>query len=387
MKITDIDVTILENPDLDPLACDSAQDAALVRVTTDEGLVGIGEVDATPHVVRAFLSAPSGHSFARGMRDVLLGEDPCDVRRLWNVVYEATIMSARRGMGIHVLGAVDVALWDIFGKSLGLPVWKLLGGSMRPHVTPYASILPNGRLGQEVLEDSSRRMNQVREEGFRAAKIEPVPEVTRHDDDVVEMVARSREALGPDIVLMVDVGYRWQDAKSALEILREIEQYDVYFVETPIHVDKLEAMAELARRTDIRIACGELNAGRHEFLDLMDVGGVDVVQPDVPRAGGLTESLRVAEAAEDRGKLVVPHAWNTGITTAAAVQLSAVSVNCPYIEYLPPSMYVDGLRKDLLSLEPNLVGGILELPEEPGIGVELDLDAVDRYRIKEAGPA
>jgi L-alanine-DL-glutamate epimerase-like enolase superfamily enzyme len=262
-------------------------------------------------------------------------------------------------------------------------VWKLLGGAMRPHVTPYASILPKGALGQEVLEDTTRRMAQVRDEGFKAAKIEPVPEVTRHDDDVVEMVARSREALGPDVVLMVDVGYRWRDAKSALEILREIEQYRIYFVETPIHVDKLAASAELARRTDIRIACGELNAGRQEFLDLMDRGGVDVVQPDVPRAGGLTESLRIAQAADDRGKLVIPHAWNTGITTAAAIQLSAVSVNCPYVEYLPPSMYEAGLRKDLLAREPRLVGGVLELPEEPGMGVELDLGAVEQYRIEE----
>lgn len=382
MKITNIDVTLLANPDLDPLACDSAQDAALIRVETDEGIVGIGEVDATPHVVRAFLEAPSGHSFAMGMRDLLLGEDPREVRALWHKVYEATLMSARRGMGIHVLGGVDVALWDVFGKAVGLPVWKLLGGGVRDRVTPYASILPKGALGTEVLEDTTRRMQQVRAEGFTAAKIEPVPEVTRHDEDVIEMVARSREALGPDMVLMVDVGYRWQDAKSALEVLREIEQYEIYFIETPIHVDRLEASAELARRTEVRIACGELNAGRQEFFDLMDAGGVDVAQPDVPRAGGLTESLRIAEAAQDRGKLVVPHAWNTGITTATAIQLSAVSPNCPYVEYLPPSMYEAGLRKDLLAREPELRDGTIALPADPGLGIELDEDAVERYRLE-----
>jgi L-alanine-DL-glutamate epimerase-like enolase superfamily enzyme len=381
MKITDIEVTLLANPDLDPLACDSAQDAALVRVHTDAGLVGIGEVDATPHVVKAFLQAPSGHSFSMSMRDLLVGEDPRDVRRLWHKLYDATIMSARRGMGIHVLGAIDLALWDIFGKSVGLPIWKLLGGARQPHVTPYASILPKGRLGAEMLADTTRRMEQVRAEGFKAAKIEPVPEVTRHDDDVVEMVRRSREALGPDVVLMVDVGYRWRDAKTALRTIRRFEEYDVYFLETPIQIDLLEASAELAGRIEIAVACGELNAGRQEFVDLMDRGGVDIVQPDVPRAGGLTESLRVAEAAEDRGKLVVPHAWNTGITTASAVQLAAVSGNCPYIEYLPPSMYSAGLRKDLLASEPELVDGIIPLPEAPGLGVELDLDAVEHYRI------
>lgn len=387
MKITDIEVTLLANADLDPLACDSAQDAALVRIHSDEGIIGVGEVDATPHVVKAFLQAPSGHSFSMGMRDLLIGEDPRDVRRIWHKIYDATIMSARRGMGIHVMGAIDVALWDIFGKSVGMPVWKLLGGARQPHVTPYASILPKGQLGDQMLADTTRRMEQVRAEGFKAAKIEPVPEVTRHDDDVVEMVRLSREALGPDIVLMVDVGYRWRDAKTALRTIRRFEQYDVYFLETPIQIDMLDASAELASRIEIAIACGELNAGRQEFIDLMDRGGVDIAQPDIPRAGGLTESLRVAEAAEDRGKLVVPHAWNTGITTAAAVQFAAASANCPYIEYLPPSMYTAGLRKDLLADEPRMADGIIPLPEAPGMGVELDLDAVEHYRIDKVAMA
>jgi L-alanine-DL-glutamate epimerase-like enolase superfamily enzyme len=380
MKITEIEVTLLANPDLDPLACDSAQDAALVRVYTDEGIVGIGEVDATPHVVKAFLQAPSAHSFSMGVRDLLIGEDAREVRRLWHKVYDATIMSGRRGMGVHVMGAVDVALWDLFAKSVGLPVWKLLGGARQPSVTPYASILPKGALGDEILADTTRRMEQVRAEGFKAAKIEPVPEVTRDEDDVIEMVRRSREALGPDVVLMVDVGYRWRNAKTALRTIRRFEEFDVYFVETPVQIDMLDASAELARSIDIAVASGELNAGRQEFLDLMDRGGVDIVQPDVPRAGGLTESLRIAEAAEDRGKLVVPHAWNTGITTAAAVQLAAVTGNCPYIEYLPPSMYAAGLRKDLLASEPELSGGSIALPEAPGLGIELDLDAVEHYR-------
>jgi L-alanine-DL-glutamate epimerase-like enolase superfamily enzyme len=383
MKITEIEAVVLANPDVDPLACDSAQDAVIVLIHSDEGLVGIGEVDATPHVVRAFLEAPSAHSFSLGMRDLLLGDDPLDVRRLWHKLYEGTIMAGRRGMGIHVIGALDVALWDLRGKAEGVPVWKLLGGALRAHVTPYASILPSGRRGNEVLEDVTKRMTRVREQGFRAAKIEAVVEVTRDEADVVEMTRRCREVLGPDITLMVDVGYRWRDAKSALRTIAELEELDPYFVETPIHVDKLDAMAELSAATPIRIACGELNATRFEFVELMDRGRIDVVQPDVPRAGGITESLKIAEAAADRGRLVVPHAWNTGITTASAVHLSAVADNCPYIEYLPPSMFETGLRKDLLASEPALVDGVIPLPVGPGLGIELDLEAVEHYRVRD----
>jgi L-alanine-DL-glutamate epimerase-like enolase superfamily enzyme len=382
MKITDIEAIVLANPDVDPLACDSAQDAVVVQVHTDEGVTGVSEVDATPLVVKAFLEAPSSHSFSLGMRDLLLGEDPLDVRRLWHKLYDNTMMAARRGMGIHVIGALDVALWDLKGKVEGKPIWKLLGGAARPHVVPYASILPSGPPGPDALSDTTKRMTQVREEGFHAAKIEPVVEITRHDQDVIDMSRLSREALGSDVTLMIDVGYRWQDAKSALYVFRELEELDPYFIETPIFLDRLEAHAELAAATPIRIAVGELNATRFEFVDLIERGAVDVVQPDVPRCGGLTEALRIAEYAADRGRLVVPHAWNTGITAATAIHLSAVSANCPYVEYLPPSMFEAGLRKDLLASEPKLVDGIIPLPETPGLGVELDPDAVEHYRVR-----
>jgi L-alanine-DL-glutamate epimerase-like enolase superfamily enzyme len=381
VQITALEAIVLANPDVDPLACDSAQDAVVVRIHTDEGIVGIGEVDATPQAVKAFVEAPSAHSFSLGVRDLLIGEDPLDTRRLWHKVYDGTMMAGRRGMGIHVLGAIDVALWDLRGKVEGKPVWKVLGGALRQHVTPYASILPKGPLGERALEDTTSRMRQVRDEGFIAAKIEPVVEITRHEEDVIEMSRRAREALGFDVTLMIDVGYRWADAKAAARCLRDLEDLDPFFIETPIKLDKLQAYAELSSLTPLRIAAGELNATRFEFYELMDVARLDVVQPDVPRVGGITEALRVAEAAADRGKLCVPHAWNTGITTAAAIHLSVVCENVPFVEYLPPTMFEAGLRKDLLATEPLVVDGLISLPLEPGLGVELDPDALEHYRM------
>lgn len=381
MRITQVEAIVLANPNIDPLACDSAQDAVIVRIHTDEGHTGIGEVDATPLAVKALLEAPSAHAFSLGIRDLLLGEDPLDVRRLWHKLYNGTMMAGRRGLGVHAIGAVDVALWDLRGKIEGKPIWKLLGGALQPHVVPYASILPRGPVGQSALEDTTERMLQVRGEGFRAAKIEPVVEITRDERDVIEMSQRAREALGPDIVLMIDVGYRWPTAKAALPTLRILEELSPFFIETPIQIDRNQAYAELAAATPLRIAAGELNATRFEFIELMEQAGVDVLQPDVPRAGGITESLRIAEAAEERGRIIVPHAWNTGITAAAAIHVAAVSQNCPYVEYLPPSLLQAGLRKDLLASEPAVVNGIIPLPTAPGLGVELDLDALDHYRV------
>ena len=119
-------------------------------------------------------------------------------------------------------------------------------------------------------------------------------------ETIVELVRRSREVLGPELTLFVDVGYGWRDAKAALRVIRELERYDLFFIETPLHVDNLRGYAELSARSPVRIALGELNTGRLEFIELMDAGRVDVVQPDVPRAGGLTECMRIAELAEDR---------------------------------------------------------------------------------------
>jgi L-alanine-DL-glutamate epimerase-like enolase superfamily enzyme len=383
MKIIDIEAIVLANPEIDVFAFDSAQDSIIVRIHTDEGITGVGEVDATPAVVKAFVEAPSGHSFSRSVRDLLIGEDPVNVRRLWHKLYMGTMMAGRRGMGIHVIGALDVALWDLRGKIEGLPIWQLLGGAMHPYVVPYASILPIGPPGPAALDDAARRMSQVREEGFKAAKIEPLVEVTRSDDDVVEMSRRAREALGWDVTLMIDVGYRWRDAKSALRVLARLEELDPFFIETPLAPDNLQAYAQLSLATPLRIASGELHATRFEFIELMDVGRVDVVQPDVPRAGGITESIRIGEAAEDRGRLVVPHAWNTGITTAAALHVAAVLPNCPYIEYLPPSMFEHGLRKDLLTTEPEVIDGVIPLPQTSGLGVEIDPEALEHYRVRD----
>lgn len=379
MRITDLEAIVLVNPDVDPDACDSAQETAVVLIHTDEGISGVGEVDASAPVVKAMLNAPSAHSFSRGLRDLLIGEDPHGVRSLWHRVYEGTIMSGRRGMGIHVLGALDVALWDLRGKAEQKPIWQLLGGAMREHVTPYASVLPTG-VGQAAIADAERRMRSARAAGFQAAKIEAVPEVAPTNDDVIAMVEAVRRVLGPDIVLMVDVAYRWRDAKEALEVMRQLEQFEIYFVETPLPIDDLDGCATLACATPIRLASGELNAHRSEFLDLLDRGRVDVVQPDPPRAGGFTECMRIAEAAEDRGRLVVPHAWHTGITTASAIHLSAALGNCPMIEYLDPAMQSAGLRRDLLATEPELVDGVIPLPVRPGLGIELDLDALESYR-------
>jgi L-alanine-DL-glutamate epimerase-like enolase superfamily enzyme len=195
-----------------------------------------------------------------------------------------------------------------------------------------------------------------------------------------EAIAAVREAVGPGFVLMVDVQYAFADADECLRVVRDWEQYDLFFLETPLPADDVEGHARLAREQSIPIAAGEWLSTRFEFLDLMDRALVRVAQPDVGRVGGLTEARRTCEAARERGVTIVPHAWKTGISIAAAAHLAAATANCAYIEFLPAELSAAGLRRDLTSEELALVDGVMPLPAKPGLGIELDRAALEFYR-------
>jgi L-alanine-DL-glutamate epimerase-like enolase superfamily enzyme len=386
VRITSVETHVLLDPGYEAEATSSAQDTIVVEVHTDEGIVGIGETDLNAWVARALIEAPGTHTMDRGLGASLVGMDPLDPVAVWETLYVGTAMTGRRGAGVHALGAIDIALWDICGKAKGVPCWRLLGE--RPHdaLTPYASLLPQetdfdaflGAMVSLVLE--SRRL------GFGAAKLEIILDgpyasmgLRESDDRATEVIAAVRREVGPDFVLMVDVGYAWDSVDRAASVLATWEQYDLFFVETPLWTDDLDGYAELARRAPIRIAAGEWLSTRHEFEQLLDRGLVAVAQPDVGRVGGLTEARRVCELAADRGRLVVPHCWKTGISVAAAAHLAAVTPHCPYFEFLPGALAESALRRELVAEELRLVDGRLPLPERPGLGVELDRDALVRF--------
>ncbi len=388
MKITDIDCHVVVVPEADPAACSSAQDDIVVVVHTDEGIVGIGEVDTNPWVARAAIEAPGTHCMGLGLKQMLVGEDPLQPEALWEKMYIGSAMTGRRGAGICAMGALDMALWDIRGKALGQPCWQLLGGAARQSLTPYASLLPVG----DTLEEHRRGLIEkglaAKEAGFQAAKMEVCLKgpyshngLQESDKAVIEIVAACREALGPDMVMMVDVAYAWQDAKAALRVLKELEAFDLFFLETPLPIDDLDGYAWLADHSPIRIAAGEWQNTRFEFIDLLDRGRVDVAQPDVGRVGGLTEARRVADLVAGRGRLMVPHCWKTGIGIAASAHLAAISSRCPYIEYLPRHLSDSVLRDELADDGLRMLNGQVQLPDKPGLGVEVDLKALRKYSV------
>jgi L-alanine-DL-glutamate epimerase-like enolase superfamily enzyme len=388
MKITNIECRVLKIPELKEDATSSSQDDLIVIVHTDAGITGIGETDTGPWLAKAAIESPGSHTMAMGMKALLIGMDPFDTGAIWEKLYTYTCMSGRRGAVICAMGAIDMALWDIKGKALGLPVYKLLGGAHQPSITPYASLQPYGNTVQEYGDSLVDWIRRAQGYGFNAAKLECTlggpynhSGLKGTDEEMVDIIRSCREAVGPDMRIMVDVQYLWNDAKSALRTIQKLESLDIYFLETPLQIDNLDGYALLARESPIRIAAGEWQNTRFEFIDLLDKGNVDIAQPDIGRVGGITEAVRVCQMAQDRGKQIVPHCWKSGIGLAATAHLAAATPNCPMIEFLPAELCDSALRKELVNEPLIMKDGVVCLPDSPGLGVELNYEAVEKYSV------
>ncbi|MDA0659986.1 MAG: mandelate racemase/muconate lactonizing enzyme family protein [Planctomycetota bacterium] len=388
MRITDIECHVLLVPDVRKDATSSAQDDIVVFVHTDEGITGIGETDVNPWIAKACIEAAGTHTMGLGLKEMLLGEDPRDTDRLWEKLYTGSAMNGRRGAVICAMGALDMALWDIRGKAAGKPCWQLLGPKAKEHIVPYASLQPSGTSFEEYRDSLVEWAVRARDLGFQAGKMEVTLSgpynhsgLNEPDERMTEVVAACRRAVGPDFIMMVDVQYTWTDADVALRTLRDWADLNVYFVETPLQMDNLAGYAKLHHEAPMPIAAGEWQNTRFEFADLMDVGLVDVAQPDVGRVGGLTEAMRVCAMAADRKRRIVPHCWKTGIGIAASVHMAAVTPHCPFVEYLPPPLCDSLLRQDLVIEELQLVNGVLPLPKKPGLGIEIDQTALRRFKV------
>jgi L-alanine-DL-glutamate epimerase-like enolase superfamily enzyme len=374
VKITAVEAIVLRQPALNEGIADGSQDDLIVRVHTDAGIVGVGEVDSAPEVVKAAIDAPASHAIASGLRQVLLGADPLETERLWWKLYRAAIYYGRRGVAVHAISGIDLALWDIKGKALGKPVAELLGRPRRDRVRAYASTL------MPETEDAVRaRVGRLVEQGFTAVKLGwgPLGRDAAHD---VRLARAARQAAGDGVEILIDAGLGYgADAATALRVARELEQLGIFWLEEPFEPDELEAYATLADATELRVAAGEEEATVWGFRELIERGHVDVVQPDVTRCGGLTEALRIARLAEERGRACVPHAWKSGIVKAASLALGAVLPEALFQEYCVADTPINRqLTRQTFPLDG---AGYVRVPTEPGLGVELDPEVLERYAV------
>ena len=371
MRISKVEAIYLRQPDVKS-QCDSGQDALVVRVETDAGITGIGEVDSNPMAVKGAIEGPFSHTAAAGLASVVIGEDPFETERLWYKMYRANIYGGRRGAGIHAMSGIDLALWDIKGKALGLPVWKLLGGGFQQKIRCYASSLFG-----PTPEKTGELARRYRDQGFTAVKFgwDPMGQDEKTD---IGLVREARKGLGDGADLLIDAGLVW-DSKTALQRARAFSEYDIFWLEEPLRPDDYDGYRKLAESTHVRIAAGEEESSRSSFIELMDRGRIDVVQVDLTRCGGFTEAMKIAALAWDRGLPVANHGFTTYINVTAALHWLNSVPNALICEFVAEEE--TNLREAITRQKLRARDGYLDIPQAPGLGIDLDEQAVRKYRI------
>lgn len=346
--------------------------SCVVKVTSEEGLVGWADVDSHPWIVKAIVDAhPHIPNFCSGLRDAIVGSSAWDRHTAWERMYEASWYHGRRGPALHAISGIDVALWDLAGRAAGQPVHVLLGGARRDSLRAYASTL--FRETPEAMREATRA---YLDRGFRAIKFGwgPFGKDARRD---YALLAAAREEAGPDVKLMVD-GHIAGDFAAARAHVRALEELEPFWLEEPRPADRPDELARLGRSTSLRVASGEQLGGISEYEELLREEGVSVVQPDLGRCGGFTALQRIVELAQRRGALVVPHAWTSHLLTAATLNAAAWLPDEPFVEV---NASTAPLVAQLAPLDLGLVDGRVRVPTGPGLGVEVDPAVVDRHRV------
>lgn len=372
MRITNIEAIPLRIPDQNANIADGIQDDVIVRVETDEGITGIGEADATPLVVKGIVDAWASWPHSRGLRDILVGQDPLNVEMCWEKMRVGTSWMGRNGIAQQAMAAVDIALWDIAGKALNKPVHELLGYKYREQVRVYASTLFTEDPGEMTAVGQ-----KYAAQGFAAAKFGWGP-MGRSLAGDVQLVETARRAIGDNVELLIDAGCAFT-ARDAIQRVRAFAPYKPFWFEEALEGDDLDGYRQLSRAAgETRIATGEQECALFAFEKLITHGEVDVVQPDIARAGGITECKRIANMAARHNKLCVFHAWKSGILVAATLHMAAIVPDLPFVEY---TVSESPLRTELVNLNVTLKNGVATIPQGPGLGVELNEDVVNKYRV------
>jgi L-alanine-DL-glutamate epimerase-like enolase superfamily enzyme len=375
MKITRIEAIELRLPESEVIdKASSAQDSLIIKIHTDEGIVGIGEVDSCPRVAKAAIEAPFSHSVASGLGRILTGMNPLDIRVINEKLYQSTFYIGRRGVVVHAIGGIDIALWDIAGKYYNQPVYQLLGGVFRKKIRAYASIL-FGKDGQETCEIGKKWINK----GFTAVKFGWAPMGQSEKLDL-ELVEGARRGVGDEYDVLIDAGCCW-DTMTAIRRAKQFEDYKILWLEEPLEQDNLEGYSKLTNVSGIPIAAGEGDSGRFAWRDLIERGGINIAQIDLAR-NGFTEAVRIADMAEDHGLKVVNHFYTTGVNLAAGLHWLASRKTAFIFEYCVEET---PLRWDVTKQKMEVDGdGFVHVPEGPGLGVDLDEETIERYRVKTA---
>jgi D-galactarolactone cycloisomerase len=347
--------------------------SCIVEIETTDGIIGWGECYGPSQVARAYIDTQ--------LAPRVIGRDPFDVEVIWEDLYNRIKDYGGKGMVTSAMSGIDIALWDIVGKACGKPIHKLIGGAFRTQVTAYATglyFIDMNRLIEEAVEEAQAFAS----EGFKAIKMKIGLGDPRLDIARVEAV---RKSVGDDMRLMVDANHCFT-VPQAIRIGRELERLNVEWFEEPISPEDLDGYIEVTRALDMAVAGGENEFTRWGFRDIVVRKAMDIVQPDVCAAGGITECKKIATLASAHGVECVPHAWGSAIGLAATLHfLAALPDQPPSFRPMPPLLEFEQCEnpfRDHLATSPIVQkGGVVDIPQGAGLGIDVDRSVLERYRL------
>jgi len=376
MKITAVEAIHLRAEDPLIELFDGSYDDCVLLVHTDAGITGIGETESMAPAIQAIVRGPSAHNHARSLSAVLVGADPSNPVELWHRMYESTDYVGRRGLVMHAIGGVDLALWDLRGKIEGKPVHDLLGGAQREKLPAYGTIYPMARRPEEV----RAQVAEGKARNLRHFKFAADPWWLEDIALTGRLLAAARAEAGDKAHLIVDAALSYRTAQEGLRLFPIFAEVGIWFLEAPLPLDDVEGHLEMSRH-GLLTGVGDLGLTHvTEFIEMMDRGGASICQPDISQVGGFTGILQVASAAYARGKRVITHGYKTNIEIAANLHFLAAQPNEEPLEFsLSHSPLRWNTTREHFPVEED---GYVRVPHGPGLGVTLNEETIERYRFR-----
>ena len=379
MKITGIKTYVLGKPlGKNQIATSQgwrqSRQAMVVIVSTDEGISGVGESFGAPSVLERVINDYAA--------PLVLNRDPFETNAIWADVYGKSTLKPQCGVFVQALSGIDIALWDIKGKALGVPVYKLLGGALRNRAHAYATGLYRPKV-EDSISALVREAVGYKQQGFFAMKLK-IGYATPDED--IAIIGAIREAIGNELKLMVDANCAYA-AAEAIQMARHMEPYNIQWFEEPVHPQDIEGSLEVKQNSIIPIAGGECLGTRYDFLTLVTKRAVDILQPDVCIVGGFTEMQRIVALANAHHLQCFPHVWGTNVAIAAALQLYAALPNVtgkinppePFFEY---DRSPNPLREMTTVEQFELKDSYIDIPQGPGLGITPNIDYLEKNAMK-----
>lgn len=385
MKIVDVIPHVLSAPLEEPFYFSQSwvkkRSSLIVEIVTDEGVVGWGESlchgGQPPEIAASFIE----YCF----KPILIGRDPFDVEVLWEEMYNQSRPFGQAGAAVNAISGVDIALWDCIGRILNKPIHKLIGGSFRQEIRPYATGFYRYE-GKRYPEAGVEEAKQHIERGFKAMKLKTGFGVD-HDIQYVHAV---REAVGEDVLIMIDANGAY-NGSTARRILLETESANVHWFEEPLAPEDIEGYKELKHLTSTYIAAGENVFGKIGYRHWISSRALDILQPDLMSSGGFTECKKIAAMAQAWNTMIIPHVWGSGIGLAASLQFIASLPPAPLsLHPIEPMLEYDQsahpFRSDLIHHSISMENGMVKIPQKAGIGVDINRDVIREYEKKVVSP-